>query len=109
VHRLTRLARLTGDRRLTELLAEVRGYPGVREALAERPPAAELLLTVHLSAPRGVLALHTTVTSFGDPRDVTLSELAVESFFPADQRTRVLLQRWAQEDSDPSSTVDHSG
>jgi transcriptional regulator with XRE-family HTH domain len=109
VHRLTRLERLTGDRRLTELLAEVRGYPGVREALDERPPGAELLLTVHLAAPRGDLVLHTTVTSFGDPRDVTLSELAVESFFPADERTRVLLHGWAGTDSDAASTADHSG
>src|SRR3954452_24664658 len=63
VHRLTRLERLTGDRRLTELLAEVRGYPGVREALDQRPAGTELLLTVHLAAPRGDLVLHTTVTS----------------------------------------------
>jgi transcriptional regulator with XRE-family HTH domain len=94
VHRLTRLERLTADRRLTELLAEVRGYPGVAEALAQRPTepaAAELLLTVHLAHPGGDLLLHSTVTSFGDPRDVTLSELAVESFFPADARTRELL------------------
>ena len=34
VHRLTRLERLSGDRRLTRLLAEVRGYPGVVEALS---------------------------------------------------------------------------
>jgi transcriptional regulator with XRE-family HTH domain len=98
VHRLTRLERLTGDRRLADLLAEVRAYPGVAEALAARPAepaAAELLLTVHLAHPRGGLLLHSTVTSFGDPRDVTLSELAVESFFPADERTRELLRTMA--------------
>jgi hypothetical protein len=95
VHRLTRLERLTGDRRLAELLAEVRGYPGVVEALAARPAGPELLMTVHVTSPHGDLALHTTVTSFGDPRDVTLSELAVESFFPADERTRELLRSWA--------------
>jgi hypothetical protein len=95
VHRLTRLERLTGDRRLAELLAEVRSWPGVREALSERPPGGELLLTVHLATARGELALHTTVTSFGDPRDVTLSELAVESFFPADEPTRELLRSWS--------------
>ena len=95
VHRLTRLERLTGDPRLAELLAEVRGYPGVVEALAARPAGPELLMTVHVTSPRGDLALHTTVTSFGDPRDVTLSELAVESFFPADERTRELLRSWA--------------
>ena len=91
MHRLTRLERLTGDRRLAELLTEVHGWPGVREALAERPPGGELLLTVHLATARGELALHTAVTSFSDPRDVTLSELAVESFFPADEPTRQLL------------------
>jgi transcriptional regulator with XRE-family HTH domain len=96
VHRLTRLERLSGDRRLTALLAEVRSYPGVVEALAERPAGSELLLTVELASPRGELALHTTVTSFGDPHDVTLSELAVESFFPADERTRDLLRTWAR-------------
>jgi transcriptional regulator with XRE-family HTH domain len=96
VHRLTRLERLTGDRRLTGLLAEVRSYPGVVEALAERPAGSELLLTVELSSPRGELALLTTVTSFGDPHDVTLSELAVESFFPADERTRDLLRSQAR-------------
>jgi transcriptional regulator with XRE-family HTH domain len=95
VHRLTRLERLSGDARLTSLLTEVRGYPGVADALAERPAGSELLLTLELAHPRGDLALHTTVTSFGDPHDVTLSELAVESFFPADERTRELLRNWA--------------
>jgi transcriptional regulator with XRE-family HTH domain len=91
VHRLERLERLTGDRRLTALLAEVRGYPGVPEALAAaaaESAGAELLLTVELTSPLGDLVLHTTVTSFGSPRDVTLAELAVESFFPADEPTR---------------------
>ena len=95
VHRLARLVRLSGDARLARLLAEVRGYPGVAEALRERPAGSELLMTVQLTSTRGDLALHTTVTSFGDPHDVTLSELAIESFFPADERTRELLRRWA--------------
>jgi transcriptional regulator with XRE-family HTH domain len=95
VHRLARLERLSGDRRLTALLAEVRAYPGVREALAAvetESAGSELLLTVQLTSSVGDLRLHTTVTSFGSPHDVTLSELAVESFFPADERTRDLLR-----------------
>jgi len=91
VHRLERLVRLTGDRRLTALLAEVRGYPGVPEALTAadgESAGAELLLTVELSSSLGDLVLHSTVTSFGSPHDVTLAELAVESFFPADEPTR---------------------
>ena len=99
VHRLTRLTRLTGDRRLAALLAEVRDYPGVAEALADRSgehAGAELLMTVRLSCARGDLELLSTVTSFGSPHDVTLAELAVESFFPADEATRDLLRGWAE-------------
>jgi transcriptional regulator with XRE-family HTH domain len=93
-HRLARLARLTGDQRLAELLVEIRGYPGVAETLDDvgDPTASELLLTLSLTHPAGDLRLHTTVTSFGSPHDVTLSELTIESFFPADDATRQRLQ-----------------
>ncbi len=96
-HRLIRLARLTGDPRITQLLDEVRGFPGVAEILdgQQDPLSNELLLTLHLSLPVGDLHLHSTVTNFGSPNDVTLSELGVESFFPADDHTRELLQKLA--------------
>ncbi len=93
-HRLARLARLTGDPRLAQLLAEIRGYPSVAEALDDyhEPTTSELLLTLQLAHPEGDLRLHSTLTSFGSPHDVTLSELTVESFFPADDATRQRLQ-----------------
>lgn len=89
-HRLTRLAWLTADPRLAALLAEVREYPGVAEILDEHtePASRELLLTLDLAHPAGDLSFHSTVTSFGSPNDVTLAELAVESFFPANPETR---------------------
>ena len=97
-HRLARQARLTGDARLAELLDEIRTYPGVAEALDDyhEPATAELLLTLELAHPAGDLRLHSTVTSFGSPHDVTLSELTVESFFPADDATRQRLQRLSE-------------
>ena len=97
-HRLARLARLTGDSRLAELLDEIRTYPGVAEALDDyhEPATAELLLTLQLAHPAGDLRLHSTVTSFGSPHDVTLSELTVESFFPADDATRQRLQQLSE-------------
>jgi transcriptional regulator with XRE-family HTH domain len=97
-HRLARLTRLTGDPRLAQLLAEIRGYPGVTEALDDfhEPTTSELLLTLQLAHPAGDLRLHSTVTSFGSPHDVTLSELTVESFFPADGATRQRLQELSQ-------------
>lgn len=93
-HRLTRLARLTGDPRLAELLKEVRGYPGVAEALDcyHEPAASELLVTLQLAHPDGDLRFHSAVTSFGSARDVTLAELTIESFVPADPHTREFLR-----------------
>ena len=35
----------------------------------------------------------TTATTFGTATDVTVSELAIESFFPADERTARVLER----------------
>jgi hypothetical protein len=60
------------------------------------PITAEVLLTLQLAHPAGDLRLHSTVTSFGTPHDVTLSELTVESFFPADAATRKILNRLAE-------------
>jgi transcriptional regulator with XRE-family HTH domain len=102
-HRLARLARLTGDPRLAELLDEIRGYPGVARVLDDyhEPVTAELLLTLQLAHPAGDLRLHSTVTSFGSPQDVTLSELTVESFFPADAATRKILQSLAEGLAEP--------
>lgn len=91
--RLTRALRWSGDPRLRELLREIRTYPGVADVLDAGPELGvqELLLTVTLADPAGELRLHTAVTTFGGPHDVTLSELAVESFFPADPATRARL------------------
>jgi len=39
-----------------------------------------------------VLSLLSTTTLFGTPRDVTLAELAIESFYPADAATAAFLR-----------------
>jgi hypothetical protein len=44
----------------------------------------------------GVLTLFSTTTIFGTPVDVTLSELAIEAFFPADPDTADALRRMGQ-------------
>lgn len=104
-HRLARLARLTGDARLHTLLEEVRRYPGVAEALAAVRPGGRdaLLLTLELDHPEGPLSLHSTVTTFGSPHDVTLAELAIESFFPADAASRALLNRLTPPEPEPET------
>jgi transcriptional regulator with XRE-family HTH domain len=89
LHRLERAARLTGDAGLAELHQEMLGYPG-----PPAPPApAGSAVTIQLRlAPTpgqggGELAFFSTITTFGTAVDVTVSELAVEAFFPANPQT----------------------
>ena len=96
VDTLQRLATSSGDPALLALDAEVRSYPTV-QALRERPapavPAAPtLLLPCVMRLPQGTLSMFTTLTTFGTPRDVTLDELCVELFYPADAASQTLLR-----------------
>jgi len=50
-----------------------------------------VLLPLELATARGVIRMFSTITTFGAPHDVTLSELAVETFYPADDHSRRLL------------------
>jgi hypothetical protein len=43
---------------------------------------------------QGILSFFSTTTIFGTPVDITLSELAIESFFPADAATAAALRRF---------------
>ena len=90
VTQLRRDADLSGDAGLAALLEEVRGYPGVVDGAAEVPdPARLLFLPIELEQPDGtVLSLFSTISTFGTALDVTLAELSIEQFFPADDATR---------------------
>ena len=52
--------------------------------------------------PQGVLSFISTTTIFGTPVDVTLQELAVESFFPADAQTAAALAAMQQRETRPA-------
>ena len=54
-------------------------------------------MPLRLCSTWGMLALFSTVTIFGTPVDVTLSELAIEAFFPADPATAETLRRIAED------------
>ena len=89
LRRLRRSIAMTGDRELEHLHAELAGYPGVDEA-AERSDAstaAEIALTLRLRRGATQLDFISTVTVFGTALDVTLAELSVEAFYPADAET----------------------
>jgi transcriptional regulator with XRE-family HTH domain len=96
--RLRHQIEVTADPVLVDLLAELREYPDPRgDGQTEPEPAIEqrvarMVVPLRLHTDRGLLALFSTTTVFGTPVDVTLSELAIESFFPADLASADLLR-----------------
>lgn len=97
--RLRQQIHATGDAQLAALLEELRAYP-VPEGAADTHLEGELLgvaMPFQFRSDAGVLSLISTTTVFGTPVDVTLQELALETFFPADAFTgEVLRQLHAQ-------------
>ncbi len=93
---LQRAIDASGDPLLLALQQEVRNYPNVRalNTLSAHPhePAAELLVSCVLDLPVGRVSLFSTLTTFGTPRDITLDELCVELFYPADNQSENLLR-----------------
>jgi transcriptional regulator with XRE-family HTH domain len=86
-----------GLRALHEELAALPPLPGERRS-PPSTPFPDVVLRFELDAPAGRLALFSTITVFGTPVDVTLSELALEAFYPADERTAALLRALAAAD-----------
>jgi transcriptional regulator with XRE-family HTH domain len=93
VQRLKRHVEVTGDPELEALLAEVLVYPGVRDEppRVEDAAAAGIVLPLQLRHGSGRMSLVSTVTTFGTAADVTLAELSVEAFYPADAETGAAL------------------
>lgn len=92
---LQRLADAAIDPAVTALLDEVRSYPNVQALLKTPPlsaPTNPLLVPCVLDVAGQRLSLFTTLATFGSPRDVTLAELTVELFYPADAATEAALR-----------------
>jgi hypothetical protein len=94
--RLRQQIAATGDQQLAALLEELRGYP---EGDAEAPHLEGEMLGVAMPfrfrTPGSVLSFISTTTVFGTPVDITLQELALETFFPADAATAEALRALA--------------
>lgn len=86
--RLSRQAAATATPGLADLLAELRGYPGGSRAV---PPGGAVAVPLRLWAGDDVLSFLSTTTVFGAPEDITVAELALEAFYPADAATRAAL------------------
>ncbi len=92
-HLLDRLSRdieATASPALVALREELAAYPCPPSAA--RPDTRAILVPLRLRVHDSVLSLLSTTTVFGTPREVTLSELAIESFYPADAATAEFLK-----------------
>lgn len=58
----------------------------------ELPGPGEILVPLRVRAGDLELRFFSTIATFGTPMDVTLAELAIESFYPADPATADLLR-----------------
>ena len=86
LHRLARQIALGGEDELVALRDEVLAYPG--PAVGEHlPTPGEIMVRLHLATETGELSLFSTVTTFGTAVDITVAELSIEAFFPADTST----------------------
>lgn len=92
--RLRQQIHATGDAQLAALLEELRGYPVPENGHAELPGEHPgVVMPFQFRTPAGVLSFISTTTIFGSPVDVTLQELAMETFFPADEFTAAALRQ----------------
>ena len=93
--RLRQQVAATADPVLAALLEELRAYPlpegaGNQKLEGEHPG---VVMPFQFRSAHGLLSFISTTTIFGTPVDVTLQELALETFFPADEFTREVLQQ----------------
>ena len=99
-HLLTRLRRqmhLTGDQAVIDLYGELVEYPDVSTEVpaSEVEGPSAVVLPVHYSVRDRDLSLFSMIATFGTPLDITLEELMIESFFPADDATAETLRDWS--------------
>ena len=88
LERLKQQVAASADPVLEKLEEELRSYPVLSATRAPKPEANAFVHPLRLKLDGTVLSFISTTTVFGTPLDVTLSELAIETFVPADEETR---------------------
>lgn len=97
LERLKQQVEASGDPVLEALEEELRTYPVHSSTRPMKPESNAIVHPLRMRLGDTVLSFISTTTVFGTPLDVTLSELAIETFFPADEETRQALTRLALE------------
>jgi transcriptional regulator with XRE-family HTH domain len=90
--RLRREVALTADERLAALHDELSAYPA--PPAPPTPGHPEIAVALRLRVGERELAFFSTVATFGTALDITLAELAIEAFFPADAETAAYLRAY---------------
>jgi transcriptional regulator with XRE-family HTH domain len=88
--RLRHQIEVTADAKLEMLLKELEAYPVPPSAASDSKfttDYAGIVMPLQLRTPAGVLSFISTMTVFGTPVDITLSELVLEAFFPVNTAT----------------------
>jgi transcriptional regulator with XRE-family HTH domain len=90
--RLRRQVAVTADPGLARLYDELRAYPcNQPEPAIDLPGPADIVVPLRLRHDGRELAFFSTVATFGTPLDITVAELAIEAFYPADAATAAAL------------------
>jgi transcriptional regulator with XRE-family HTH domain len=88
LHRLRREAALTADPELTRLHNELAAYPGVcLEPPRDEDSAGGIVVPLRLRTSERELAFFSTISTFGSAVEITLDELMIEAFYPANAAT----------------------
>jgi hypothetical protein len=88
LHRLRRQAALTADPELDRLHDELSVYPGVcLEVRQDAGSRSDIVLPLRFRAGDRELAFFSTISTFGTAVDITLDELMIEAFYPANAST----------------------
>lgn len=86
-------------RRLSEILEQLLGYKGVKQALKLQPvrTASGPVLPMHFRKGGVSLKLFTTIATLGTALEIAAQELRIECLFPMDREAAALLRNWVAE------------
>ncbi len=89
---------MSGDPALFALHEELAALPGAEPGHGVDLETSEIAVPLRLGVQGEELAFISTATSFGTAIEVTVSELAIESLFPADEATARALRAWSEQE-----------
>lgn len=92
LERLRRQIDATADAQLIKLYGELKEYPIPARGARDRRPMESVAIPFQIRFGEQVLSFISTTMVFGTPVDITLSELALETFFPADEATAAAMR-----------------